>query len=215
MAAGTDGNIISYDASGNPVAIATGNDGQVLTSAGAGQPPAFEAAAGTHVKLATATASTSASVTLTGMDSTYQNYMIEFDNVVNATDDVQLRLRFIQGGSTVTGSVYESQTQRFGIAENNVFLNREENTAYMHCSAGTDANNDPQMNGRMFIYNAPTTDAHTCFVSTISHQHRDNHDHQMNLAHGEIENNTASTGIVFYFSSGNINAGTFRLYGIN
>ena len=42
MAPGTDGNIISYDASGNPVAIATGNDGQVLTSTGAGSPPAFE-----------------------------------------------------------------------------------------------------------------------------------------------------------------------------
>ncbi|MDP6583498.1 MAG: hypothetical protein QF535_02500, partial [Anaerolineales bacterium] len=41
-----DGNIISYDASGNPVAIATGNDGQILTSAGAGAPPAFEDAAG-------------------------------------------------------------------------------------------------------------------------------------------------------------------------
>ena len=41
-ASGTDGNIISYDASGNPVAIATGNDGQVLTSTGAGSPPAFE-----------------------------------------------------------------------------------------------------------------------------------------------------------------------------
>jgi len=46
MASGTDGNIISYDASGDPVAVATGSDGQVLTSAGAGQPPAFEAAAG-------------------------------------------------------------------------------------------------------------------------------------------------------------------------
>ena len=46
MASGTDGNIISFDASGNPVAIATGNDGQVLTSTGAGSPPAFEAAAG-------------------------------------------------------------------------------------------------------------------------------------------------------------------------
>ena len=44
LAGGTDGNIISYDASGNPVAIATGNDGQVLTSTGAGSPPAFEAA---------------------------------------------------------------------------------------------------------------------------------------------------------------------------
>jgi hypothetical protein len=46
MASGTDGNIISYDASGDPVAIATGTDGQVLTSAGAGAPPAFEDAAG-------------------------------------------------------------------------------------------------------------------------------------------------------------------------
>jgi hypothetical protein len=42
MASGTDGNIISYDTSGNPVAVATGNDGQVLTSAGAGAVPAFE-----------------------------------------------------------------------------------------------------------------------------------------------------------------------------
>ena len=45
MASGTDGNIISYDASGNPVAIATGSDGQVLTSTGAGSPPAFETVA--------------------------------------------------------------------------------------------------------------------------------------------------------------------------
>jgi len=46
MAGGTDGNVISYDASGDPVAISTGSDGEVLTSTGAGSPPAFEAAAG-------------------------------------------------------------------------------------------------------------------------------------------------------------------------
>ena len=45
MAPGTDGNIISYDASGNPVAVATGTCGQVLTSAGAGAPPTFADAA--------------------------------------------------------------------------------------------------------------------------------------------------------------------------
>ena len=49
MASGTDGNIISYDASGNPVAVATGNDGQVLTSTGAGSPPVFENASGTTI----------------------------------------------------------------------------------------------------------------------------------------------------------------------
>ena len=49
MASGTDGNIISYDASGNPVAIATGSDGQVLTSTGAGSPPAFEDASASDI----------------------------------------------------------------------------------------------------------------------------------------------------------------------
>jgi|TARA_B100001094_G_scaffold276837_1_gene285277 hypothetical protein len=42
MAGGTDGNLISYDASGDPVAVATGNAGQILTSAGAGAPPTFQ-----------------------------------------------------------------------------------------------------------------------------------------------------------------------------
>ena len=49
MTGGTDGNIISYDASGAPVAIATGTDGQVLTSTGAGSPPAFEGFPAGHV----------------------------------------------------------------------------------------------------------------------------------------------------------------------
>jgi hypothetical protein len=44
MASGTDGNIISYDTSGNPVAVATGSSGQVLTSAGAGAVPSFQTA---------------------------------------------------------------------------------------------------------------------------------------------------------------------------
>ena len=42
LAGGTDGQIITYDASGNPVAVGPGNDGQLLTSTGAGSPPAFE-----------------------------------------------------------------------------------------------------------------------------------------------------------------------------
>ena len=49
---GTDGQIISWDANGDPVAIGPGTDGQVLTSTGAGSPPAFEDAVseGTQVK---------------------------------------------------------------------------------------------------------------------------------------------------------------------
>ncbi len=46
MAAGTDGNVITYDTSGNPAVVATGSSGQVLTSAGADAVPTFAAAGG-------------------------------------------------------------------------------------------------------------------------------------------------------------------------
>ena len=36
LAGGTDGNLITFDASGNPSHVATGTVGHVLTSAGAG-----------------------------------------------------------------------------------------------------------------------------------------------------------------------------------
>jgi len=72
MASGTDGNIITYDASGNPAVVATGTDGQVLTSAGAGAAPVMEAAAGggkilqvTQRETTSATATTSTSLVAT------------------------------------------------------------------------------------------------------------------------------------------------------
>ena len=46
MASGTDGNIITYDASGNPAVVTTGSADQVLTSAGAGAPPTMSTAVG-------------------------------------------------------------------------------------------------------------------------------------------------------------------------
>ena len=46
MAGGTDGNLITYDASGDPAYVATGTATHVLTSNGAGAAPTFQAAAG-------------------------------------------------------------------------------------------------------------------------------------------------------------------------
>jgi hypothetical protein len=46
MASGTDGNLITYDASGDPAYVTTGTSGQILTSGGAGVAPTFQTAAG-------------------------------------------------------------------------------------------------------------------------------------------------------------------------
>jgi len=42
MAGGTDGNLITYDASGDPAYVTTGTSGQVLTSGGVGVAPTFQ-----------------------------------------------------------------------------------------------------------------------------------------------------------------------------
>jgi len=67
LSTGTDGNLITYDASGNPVAVATGSDGQVLTSTGAGSPPVFEASAvgGKILQVVNMTSTTDTSTTST------------------------------------------------------------------------------------------------------------------------------------------------------
>ncbi len=46
MASGTDGELITYDANGDPAAVAVGTATHVLTSNGAGAAPTFQAAAG-------------------------------------------------------------------------------------------------------------------------------------------------------------------------
>jgi len=68
MAGGTDGNIITYDTSGNPAAVATGSSGQVLTSAGADAVPTFAAALNVqHVNTTRDMSTASGNVAITGV----------------------------------------------------------------------------------------------------------------------------------------------------
>ncbi len=104
LSSGTDGNIISYDASGNPVAIVTGNDGQVLTSTGAGSPPAFETPAGGGlILIGRTTASSSSEITVTGITSTYDIYLMILSDIIFSAS-ANTRLRFGDSGGLDSGS---------------------------------------------------------------------------------------------------------------
>jgi|2_EtaG_2_1085320.scaffolds.fasta_scaffold18047_3 biopolymer transport protein ExbD len=107
MAAGTDGNIISYDASGNPVAVATGTDGQVLTSSGAGAVCAFEdAAGGAWTLISSVAASDNSSIDFTsGIDaSTNDVFLLEFTAVIPATTATNLLIEVSSNGTTFFGA---------------------------------------------------------------------------------------------------------------
>tara|TARA_R100000458_G_scaffold5035_1_gene4097 strand:+ start:664 stop:1848 length:1185 start_codon:yes stop_codon:yes gene_type:complete len=77
MASGTDGQIITYDASGDPVAVGPGTDGQVLTSTGAGSPPAFEDLPASGATLSGSTDNTV--VTVTGANAMAGEANLKFD----------------------------------------------------------------------------------------------------------------------------------------
>ena len=90
MAAGTDGQIITYDASGNPAAVGPGSDGQVLTSTGAGSPPAFEAAS-------------SAGWEFVGQSDGAATALVSFENMTTGYDYLY----------TITNAVPVSDNQKF------------------------------------------------------------------------------------------------------
>ena len=117
LKAGTDGEVISWDASGNPVAIAAGTSGHFLKSQGAGSQPVFAAAGGAWSLISSQTASDSASIEFDGsLTDTYRVYKLFGDNVVGANDGVYLNFTFKRDGegSYNTGaSDYQWIAERF------------------------------------------------------------------------------------------------------
>jgi hypothetical protein len=115
MASGTDGEILTYDASGNPVAVSVGTDGQVLTSTGAGSPPAFETAAGGKVlqvvsgSTSTGVQSTSSTFADTGLTATITPsatsskilVLANINGIARHTADAGMGLRLVRGSSDI------------------------------------------------------------------------------------------------------------------
>jgi hypothetical protein len=93
---GTDGELITWDASGDPATVAVGTATHLLTSNGAGAAPTFQAAAagGAWTLIGTSTASDSASLTQTGLDSsTYNTFAVALTDIVPATDGEAMGVR--------------------------------------------------------------------------------------------------------------------------
>jgi hypothetical protein len=214
MASGTDGNIISYDASGNPVAIATGNDGQVLTSTGAGSPPAFETLpGGLFVKTAGVDISAGGSVTLQNcFNSTYDNYFITFSRIKNAAD-AQCFFRPIN--SAGNGTATNAYTGLFyGQGYSNNFYSTDETDVKLNENCGTAAGE--ALSGFMYFFNPFSTGES---IGQYTWQLSSSHNGATNRfgvtwGGGVIGGTTSYTGFSVLFSTGNINSGEIAVYGI-
>ena len=216
MAAGTDGNIISYDSSGNPVAIATGNDGQVLTSAGAGAQPAFEAAAagGAWTLIDSEEASTSSTVTLTGITSTYDMYFISCTDCIVSGDATDVYFRMgDSSGIDSGGSDYAYAIK--GIPATGIYSTGAAFIALTNnASIGGIGNATGEgWSASLWIeysqatkFNLVWGHVSTAQSPTSPHIKRDQ---------GQRTTNILLTQVQFYMSSGTINSGRFSIWGIS
>jgi hypothetical protein len=102
LAGGTDGNIISFDASGDPVAIATGTDGQVLTSTGAGSPPAFEAVSAGFTQGTEIATTSGTSITFGSIPAGVDMIVMNFFGVSQASNAQTIRIQIGDAGGIET-----------------------------------------------------------------------------------------------------------------
>jgi len=93
LAAGTDGNIISFDSSGDPITIATGTSGHFLSSGGAGVTPSFaEKSVGYTITAEQATTS-GTGVTFSNIPSGVQRVIVMVEGTSCASDgDIYIQL---------------------------------------------------------------------------------------------------------------------------
>ena len=111
MAPGTDGNLISYDASGTPAAVATGTLGNVLTSAGAGAPPTMSMPSTITSDTSVGTGTT---YNITGIPAGVRCVSILFEGVsTNGTSPILVRLGDA-GGIETSGYLAESTQSNGG-----------------------------------------------------------------------------------------------------
>ena len=105
IAAGTDGELITWDASGDPAAVAVGTATHVLTSNGAGAAPTFQASGNAWNLIGTSvTSGSSATLDVTGLDTTYDMYAIGLSDLHPTTDPAVAWLRLGDSGGVDSGA---------------------------------------------------------------------------------------------------------------
>jgi len=224
MAGGTDGNLITYDASGDPAYVATGAATNILTSNGAGAAPTFQAAAAgfdSIALLSTQTASTSASVNFdnTLITSTYKTYEFKYMNVVGSADGVQLMIQF----SDDNGSNFDSNhtgpftTHYTGAGASGLTYDAaQDSVSDDYHKLGTDQSWDAgdSMGGRVTIQNPSSTSFITTYQGESSYISHHGTMYTYSTFIGGLWDSLAAVNYVrFKMSSGNLVTGTFQLWG--
>ena len=180
--------------------------------------------AGNLVLLATETASSSATISFTsGIDSTYKEYIFKFYDIHPATDDTRLTFQSDTGtntsyNQTITSTCFQAKHSE---ADDDTGLayqagnDQAQGTAFQRITDSIGNANDASAVGSLHIFDPSSSTYVKHFISRTQHMVGSSGVGSKDLYYaGYFNTTTALTRFQFKMASGNIDAGTIKLYGV-
>ena len=198
------------------------SNGTTILDAGA-----FSASLGSMVHIKTVTASNDANVDFEHgtssvvLDSTYPIYIFKFINVHGASNDTVFSFQANAAGAsgeneTITSTYFkagQNEAGSYNVLGYSTGSDQAQGTGYQTISENMGNENDECGSGELILFNPASTTFVKHFMCTFQHQQHASQSYQSRVA-GYFNTTTAIDQIVFKFASGNIDTGTFKLYGI-
>jgi len=155
------------------------------------------------------------------LDNTYRTYIFKFINIHPATDDVDLTFQVDTGtntsyNQTITSSafqVYHKEDASATALEYKANRDQAQGTAFQPLCQDIGNGNDESMSGYLYLFSPSSSVFVKHFIGLGTNVYSGDASIQIYSA-GYINTTTALTRVQFKMDSGNIDAGTIKLYGI-
>ena len=172
--------------------------------------------------ISTQTASSSATLSFTsGIDSTYKKYVFKFINIHPATDEAHFTVGFRDGGTaydaikttTYILSYHAEDDSETSLAYN-AASDLAQGTGFQRILHGVGNGNDESASGYLHLFDPSSTTFVKHFIAGGSSYNAGSYEYTTYVA-GYNNVTAAIDGVQFKMSSGNIDSGVIKLYGIS
>ena len=154
------------------------------------------------------------------LDSTYPIYLFKFINIHPATDQKKFMFQGTTNGSDFNTTMTTTWFQAYhDEADSNTALtyvvgeDQAQGTSFQSLSEDTGNDNDQNYCGELWLYNPSSTTFVKHFMAKGNDAYFSNYINNIFVA-GYFNTTSAITGLQFKMESGNVDSGTFKLYGI-
>ena len=171
----------------------------------------------------TQTASSSSTISFTsGIDSTYDEYVFKFYDIHPQTDEANFTFQADTGtntnyNQTMTTTYWGAYHNESG-SDANIFYatarDQAQGTGFQQITREAGNGNDECFSGTLTVFNPSSTTFVKHFMSETAALQFENYIDETFVA-GYFNTTTALTRFQFKFSSGNIDSGVIKLYGIS